>query len=66
MDVKIYHEITTDVWKIFKKYHPTDAKLDTFTADVHTLDEKYKEDPERDFMKRLLKVYFDELRSIKG
>lgn len=67
ISVTTYHEITTNVWKVFKKYQDPDANLDEFPADVHTLDQKYKSDPTAyEFMQRLLKVYFDELNRIKG
>lgn len=66
-DIKAYHEITTNIWKIFKKYYDPAADLDEFVDDVHVLDQKYKEDPGAyEFMQKLLKVYFDELNKIKG
>ena len=65
-DLKKYHEITTDIWKIFKKYYPEDANLDEFADDVHQLTEKYGDTEYREFMQKLLKVYFDELNRIKG
>lgn len=65
-DLKKYHEITTDIWKIFKKYYPEKSDLDTFVADVHELDQKYKDTDGYTFMQKLLKVYFDELNRIKG
>ena len=69
MDIKKYHEVTTDIWKLFKKYHPEGADLSTFTADVHELDEKYHNMNDLEaygFMQKLTKVYFDELGRIKG
>ena len=67
MDLKRYHEITTDVWKLFKKYQPQGVDLNEFAADVHALDRKYKNNREEFmFMNKLLKVYFDELHRIKG
>lgn len=69
MNLKKYHEVTTDIWKIFKKYHPADADLNEFTQDVHALDQKYHEMNDLEaygFMQKLLKVYFDELNRIKG
>lgn len=69
LDLKKYHEVTTDIWQIFKKYAPADASLDSFTDDVHALDQKYHEMNDLDaygFMQKLLKVYFDELNRIKG
>lgn len=67
MDLKRYHEITTDVWKLFKKYVPTGIDLNEFAADVHELDRKYENNREEFmFMNKLLKVYFDELHRIKG
>lgn len=66
-DIKKYHEITTNVWKVFKKYQDPDANLDEFPDDVGKLDRAYKDDPAAyEFMQRLLKVYFDELNKIKG
>ena len=66
-DIKKYHEITTNVWKVFKKYQDPDANLDEFPDDVDKLDRTYKDDPAAyEFMQRLLKVYFDELNKIKG
>ena len=67
MDLKRYHEITTDVWKLFKKYQPQGVDLNEFAADVHALDRKYENNREEFmFMNKLLKVYFDELHRIKG
>lgn len=65
-DLKKYHEITTDIWKIFKRYYPEKSDLDTFVDDVHELDQKYKDTDGYTFMQKLLKVYFDELNRIKG
>jgi len=64
--VSKYSVISTDVWVLFKKYLPTDADLTPFANDVDNLYKKYKNDPEYEFMKRLLKVYFDELKRTKG
>lgn len=67
--VSKYSEISRDVWILFKKYLPTSADLSTFTADVAALDQKYHEANDLDayrFMQKLIKVYFDELRDIKG
>lgn len=67
--VSKYREISRDVWVLFTKYLPTSADLTTFGSDVVDLDEKYlpKGDPDAyRFMQKLLKVYFDELRVIKG
>lgn len=67
MDLKRYHEITIDVWKLFKKYQPKGVDLNEFAADVHELDRKYENNREEFmFMNKLLKVYFDELHRIKG
>ena len=69
MDINKYQEISADIWKIFKKYHPDDADLNEFTADVAALDQKYHEANDIDayrFMQKLLKVYFDELSRVKG
>ena len=66
-DIKKYHEITTNVWKVFKKYQDPDANLYEFPDDVGKLDRTYKDEPAAyEFMQRLLKVYFDELNKIKG
>lgn len=65
--VSKYSEISRDVWILFKKYLPTSADLSTFIEDVHELNNKYEDNmDEFRFMNRLLKVYFDELRDIKG
>lgn len=69
MNISKYQEISTDIWKIFKKYAPDDADLMTFTEDVHKLDQKYHEAGDLDayrFMQKLLKVYFDELGVVKN
>ena len=58
-----YKQISGDVWTIFKTYFPKDADTSTFAEDIHKLDVKYKSDP---FMQKLLKVYFDELKDMKG
>lgn len=65
-DIKEYHEITTDAWKIFKKYHDAGVNAETFAEDVHELDQKYKDAAGYSFMQKLLKVYFDELREVRG
>ena len=61
-----YHEITTDVWKVFKKYQAADADLNEFAPDVSKLDEKYRDKAGYKFMQDLLKVYFRELNVIRG
>ena len=66
MDIKNYQQISADIWNIFKKYLPSDADLGSFADDVHQLTEKYGDSEYRDFMQKLLKVYFDELNRIKG
>lgn len=66
MDIKLIQQISSDVWNTFRKYHPQDANLAEFSADVHELDQKYKETDGYTFMQKLLKVYFDELNRIKG
>ena len=66
MNSKRYMEISNDIWRVFKRYLPADADLCTFASDVHDLDQKYKDEEEYQFMQRLLKVYFDELKEIKG
>ena len=60
-----YSEISRDVWILFKKYLLIDADLSTFTDDVHALDQKYAKKEGYQFMQKLLKVYFDELKEIK-
>lgn len=64
--VSKYSAISTDVWTLFKKYLPIDADLSAFTDDIHALDQKYAKEDEYRFMQKLLKVYFDELKEIKG
>ena len=65
--ITTYHEVTTNVWKVFKKYQDPAANLDEFPEDVDRLDQKYKSDPTvYRFMQDLLKVYFNELNRIKG
>ena len=66
MDIKQYQQISADIWNIFKKYLPSDADLGSFADDVHQLTEKYGDTEYREFMQKLLKVYFDELNRIKG
>lgn len=61
-----YREISADVWKIFTTYLPDGTKTDDFADRIHELDGKYKDGPGYKFMQRLMKVYFDELREIKG
>jgi len=58
--------ISTDVWKIFKKYYPEGSNLDEWANDVHALDEKYRGTEGYEFMQKLLKVYFNELVEVKG
>lgn len=67
MELKVYKEISADVWKLFKKYQPKGVDLNEFAADVHVLDRKYENNREEFmFMNKLLKVYFDELNRIRG
>lgn len=62
-----YKTISADVWLLFKKYFPPDADLNEFADDVHKLDEKYRGDVRQYcFMQKLLKVYFDELKELRG
>lgn len=62
-----YQGISSDVWTVFKKYFPADVNTDDFTNDVHALDEKYKDNPRMyEFMKKLMRVYFQELTELKG
>ena len=63
--VSKYREISGFVWDFFKKYLPTGADLTRLTDDIHVFTEKYGDTEDRDFMQRLLKVYFDELVKIK-
>lgn len=64
--VSKYRAISTDIWDLFKKYLPISADLTTFVEDVHALDQKYKGQDGYLFMQKLLKVYFDELKELKG
>lgn len=64
--VSKYRAISTDIWDLFKKYLPMSADLTTFVEDVHALDQKYKGQDGYLFMQKLLKVYFDELKELKG
>lgn len=64
--IKIYQEISADVWTIFKKYLPEGSDLDEFTDQVSFLTKKYKGTEGYQFMQKLLKVYFDELNRVKG
>lgn len=64
--IKIYQEISADVWTIFKKYLPEGSDLDEFTDQVSSLTKKYKGTEGYQFMQKLLKVYFDELNRVKG
>jgi len=64
--VSKYREISGFVWEFFKKYLPIDADLTTLTDDIHWFTEQYGDTEYREFMQKLLKVYFDELNRIKG
>ena len=64
--LKKYGEISTNVWAVFKKYLPENASLHPLCDDMQALDDEYKGKEGYRFMQRLLKVYFDELRDIKG
>ena len=65
--IEEYQGISADVWKIFKKYFPADVDKDSFTDDIHVLDEKYKDNPRTyEFFQKLLKVYFQELNELEG
>lgn len=64
--VSKYSAISTDVWEVFKKYHPEGANLSTITQDIHELDEKYKDTDGYKLMQELLKAYFNELNRGKG
>lgn len=61
-----YKQISGDIWTLFKTYFPKDADTDSFAKDVHDLDQKYKGQNGYLFMQKLLKVYFDELKELKG
>lgn len=65
-DLGMFHEISSDVWKVFKKYYDTNVSAETFAEDVEVLDRKYKDAAGYRFMQKLLKVYFDELREVRG
>lgn len=65
-EIAKYREISADVWNIFTRYLPDGAKTDDFADRIHELDGKYKDGPGYEFMQKLLKVYFDELRGLKG
>lgn len=64
--MKVYREVSADVWKIFKKYQPEGVSIEEFADDVHELNEKYYNTDVYHFMQNLLKVYFDELNRLKG
>ena len=65
--IEEYRDISSDVWAVFKKYFPDGSSTDTFAAEVGVLEEKYKMDVRQYcFMRKLLKVYFDELNELKG
>ena len=62
-----YKTISADVWMVFKKYFPEGSDTTSFADDIHALDEKYKANPRTyEFMRKLMKVYFDELNELKG
>ena len=62
-----YKTISADVWLLYKKYFSPDADLEEFADDVHKLDQKYRSDVRQYcFMQKLLKVYFDELKELRG
>lgn len=64
--IKEYQDISSDVWKVFKKYFPDDAVLDDFTLDIDVLDKRYRSNPRLyEFMQKLMRVYFDELHELK-
>ena len=64
--VSKYSEISNDVWTFFKSYLPEGADLSDVVNDIEVLDKKYKDSDKYRFMRNLLKVYFDELREVKG
>ena len=61
-----YREISADVWRFFTSYLPDGSDLSDVANDISELDKKYKGTKEYSFMQKLLKVYFDELREVKG
>ena len=65
-EIKEYQAISADVWSVFKKYLPEEVSSAAFADDVHILDQKYDKSPKKRFMQKLLKVYFDELREVRG
>ena len=64
--VSKYSAVSTDVWNLFKKYLPTSADLTNMGDDIHALDLKYRDQELYHFMQKLLKVYFDELGSVRN
>lgn len=66
MSINKYQQISSDVWKLFRKYYEDGADLNAFTDDTNVLDRKYKDDDLYGFMQKLFKVYFDELVGLKG
>ena len=62
MDIKQYKDISADVWMIFKDKHTNAITWEKFWDGVHELNEKYYGCPAYEFMQKLLKVYFEELR----
>lgn len=65
--IEEYRDISAEVWMFFKKYFPDGASLSEVAEDIHKLETKYKSDLRQYcFMRKLLKVYFDELNELKG
>lgn len=64
MDIKKYQEISSDVWKVFKKYSDPGVNWDELIDDVVALDEKYKGTEQFKFYQKLIQVYVLEISRV--
>ncbi len=64
MDIKQYTDISRDVWKLFKDKYTNEISWEKFWDGVHELNEEYEGCIAYEFMQKLLKLYFDELKEV--
>ena len=64
LPIDLYKQISGDVWILFKNRHTEANGWEKFWDGVHELNEKYYGCPAYDFMQKLLKLYFDELKEV--
>lgn len=62
--LEAYTDISRDVWKLFKDKYTNEISWAKFWDGVHELNEEYEGCIAYEFMQKLLKLYFDELKEV--